>query len=259
MSSPIWTPDELLSNAKPLETNCWRLVEAQHRVSTLKLVDSLEEQELLEDIIEATKPPLVIDAHKSLHYLLSTPFRYPNPFGSRFREANEPDGVFYASEGVETAVAEMAFHRLLFFAESPETPWPTEPCEFTAFPVAIEAKHCLDLTSAPFNKKAASWQGPEDYCPCQNIARQARQAGIEAIRYRSARDPNKGVNLAILSPSIFKELDLCKARTWMIVPRQTGVIAKCLFPQQALEYNQEAFSADSRIKRMVWNRSCNIK
>ena len=37
---------------------CWRLVEAQHHVSTLKLVDSVAQQEVLEDLIETTKPPL---------------------------------------------------------------------------------------------------------------------------------------------------------------------------------------------------------
>ena len=35
---------------------CWRLVEAQHWVSTLPLVDTLEEQARLEQILEDTKP-----------------------------------------------------------------------------------------------------------------------------------------------------------------------------------------------------------
>ncbi|MDO9306326.1 MAG: RES domain-containing protein, partial [Mesorhizobium sp.] len=43
MSLPIWTPAALRSEARPLEGRCWRLVEAQHRVSTMKLVDTLEE------------------------------------------------------------------------------------------------------------------------------------------------------------------------------------------------------------------------
>ena len=43
------------------------------------------------------------------------------------------EGVFYASETPQTAVAEMAFYRLLFFAESPDTPWPANPAEYTAF------------------------------------------------------------------------------------------------------------------------------
>ena len=102
---------------------CWRVVEAQHVVSTLKIVDTLAEQAQLERLLEDTKPPVPPDC-THLHYLLSTPFRYGAlyPAGSRFRRAGLTPGVFYASQESETAVAEMAFRRLLFFAESPTTP-----------------------------------------------------------------------------------------------------------------------------------------
>jgi hypothetical protein len=58
MPSPTWTPDALRSKAAKFEGRCWRLVEAQHRVSTLKLADTLAEQTLLENLIEETKPPI---------------------------------------------------------------------------------------------------------------------------------------------------------------------------------------------------------
>jgi hypothetical protein len=71
------------------------LVEAQHRISTLKLVDTVEEQQALEQLIEETKPPLPPEC-AGLHYLLSTPFRYGAvyPVGSRFRRAGLTEGVF---------------------------------------------------------------------------------------------------------------------------------------------------------------------
>ncbi|HEY6630810.1 MAG TPA: RES domain-containing protein, partial [Rhizobiaceae bacterium] len=37
MSSRTWTAAALSSDAVPLEGKVWRLIEAQHRVSTLKL------------------------------------------------------------------------------------------------------------------------------------------------------------------------------------------------------------------------------
>ena len=93
MSSPIWTPDALRSEAPPLRGQAWRFVEAQHRVSTLKLVDSLAEQATLEDILEEIKPP-VPEECRHLDHLLSTPFRYrPYPTGSRFRRAGLTPGV----------------------------------------------------------------------------------------------------------------------------------------------------------------------
>ena len=48
MSSPTWTPAALASESARYEGRGWRLVEARHRVSTLKLVDTLEEQRLIE-------------------------------------------------------------------------------------------------------------------------------------------------------------------------------------------------------------------
>src|SRR5215469_3363644 len=130
MSSPTWMRGALSSEQFPMDCMAWRIVEAQHRVSTLKLADSLAEQELLETIIEETKPPIPEPCRK-LHYLLLTPFRYPSQFDSRFRKAKSRDGVFYASEKPRTAAAELSFYRLLFFSESPATPLPKNPGEYT--------------------------------------------------------------------------------------------------------------------------------
>ena len=58
MSSNMWTPAALSSDARSLSGTCWRLVEAQHHVSTVKLVDSVAEQGVLEDLVEASKAPV---------------------------------------------------------------------------------------------------------------------------------------------------------------------------------------------------------
>src|SRR5882757_3842114 len=151
MSSNTWTPAALSSDARSLAGICWRLVEAQHHVSTLKLVDSVAEQNVLEDLIETTKPPLPPEC-RHLHYLMSTPFRYGAIYaaGSRFRHAGMTEGVFYASQTPQTAVAEMAFYRLLFFAESPSTPWPANPAEYTAFSARYATKKAIDLTKGKY-------------------------------------------------------------------------------------------------------------
>jgi hypothetical protein len=81
----------------PCGGDCWRLVEAQHKVSTLKLTDTLAEQALLESLLEETKPKLPEEA-KGLHYLMAAPFRYgaPYPRGSRFRRAGRTPGFSMA-------------------------------------------------------------------------------------------------------------------------------------------------------------------
>jgi len=199
-----WTPAALSSEARALSGTCWRVVEAQHVVSTLKLVDTLAEQELLERLLEERKPPVPPEC-RDLHYLLSTPFRYgaPYPRGSRFRRAGLTPGVFYGSQAVVTAVAEMTFARLLFFAESPGTPWPVNASEHTAFSVRVRTASGLDLTTAPFDRHAHTWSHPTDYAPCQALADTARAAGVQVLRYGSARDPGGGRNIALLTCAAF--------------------------------------------------------
>lgn len=72
------------------EATLWRAVEAQHVVATRALLDSLAEQELLESVLEASKPPVPAPC-AGLDYLTHTPFRYPPPsHGSRFRGSRIP-------------------------------------------------------------------------------------------------------------------------------------------------------------------------
>ena len=192
MSSSTWTPAALSSEVQTLAGTCWRVVEAQHRVSTLKVVDTVEEQAVLEDLLQNTKPSLPRECGH-LHYLLSTPFRYGAvyPTGSRFRRSGLTEGVFYAAEEPHTAVAEIVFYRLLFYAESPNTPWPSNAAEYTAFSTAYATKKGIDLAKGKLQKDKALWMHLTDYAPCQALSDAARAAQIEVIRYMSVRDPEQ--------------------------------------------------------------------
>ena len=242
MSSPTWTPGALESETSPYEGGGWRFVEAQHLVSTLKLTDTLAERSLLEELIEQTKPVVPKDC-RHLDYLLSTPFRYdgPYPTGSRFRRAGRTPGVFYASEEAESAVAEIVFYRLLFFAESPGTPRPRDAIEFTAFTAALATVRALDLTVPPLVANRTSWIDPVNYEACRNLADSARHAGVELIRYESLRDPHSGSNLAVLACKAFSEANPIERKTWRIQFGNAGIQAICEFPYRGLEYTLETF------------------
>lgn len=203
MSLPILTAAELRSEFKTFSGSCWRVVENQFKNSTRKLVDSDKEQEILEELIEETKPP-VPSTCQDLHYLLATPFRYPSPKGSRFRTPYQ-SGVFYAALNLPTALAEITYHRILFFIESPYTPWPEAPLEFTAFKTRVKGDRVLDLTTHPLNKHRQAWMHPHDYSACQIFSKLARKIQAEAIRYVSVRDPLERHNLAILDCKFFDE------------------------------------------------------
>jgi len=254
MSSPIWTPAALRSEARPLAGPAWRLVEAQHRVSTLKLVDSLGEQEVLESILDETKPPVPPEC-RHLDYLLSTPFRYrPYPQGSRFRRAGITPGVWYGAGQPETAAAEMVFYRFLFYAESPETPFPDDAAEYTAFAADLAADMALDLTTGALAGDAARWQHPTDYEPCQALAETARGIGAAVIRYASVRDPARGANLAVLTCRAFRSPAPARRQTWRIRINRTGAQALCEHPRLGIEFPPASFTEDPRLAGMVWDR-----
>lgn len=248
MCLPIWTPAALSSEARPFSGSVWRFVEAQHRVSTLKLVDTLDEQALLEDILEESKPVLPPEC-AGLDYLLATPFRYGAvyPHGSRFRRAGRTLGVYYAALTVETALAEMAFYRLLFFAESPATPLPANAADYTAFAASVSTEVALDLTRSPLDRDAPAWTHPTDYAACQGLADEARAAGLAAILYRSVRDPAAGTNMALLTAKAFAVPKPVERQTWRIRLSALGVQALCDYPPRRIGFSREDFAGDPRI------------
>ena len=247
MSSPTWTPAALRSEASPRAGTCWRLVEAQHLVSTMKLVDTLQEQALLEEEIERTKPPGPPEC-AGLHYLLATPYRYGRyPGNSRFRREGYSPGVFYASEEAETAVAETVFYRLLFFAESPGTPFPLNPLEFSGFEASYSATLAIDLTVPPLSEREQDWLRLADYSACLDLADAAREAEITLIRYRSVRDPEGRANLAVLSCTAFAAPSPLAWATWRIAFSEHGAIALCDRPDGRLGFAWSEFAADPRL------------
>ncbi|WP_165214505.1 RES family NAD+ phosphorylase [Affinirhizobium pseudoryzae] len=252
MSSPIWTPDALSSEAQPLTGAFWRLVEAQHQVSTMKLTDTSSEQARLETLLEDTKPTLPADA-QVLDYLLATPFRYGAlyPQGSRFRRAGRTLGVFYAAVRETTAVAEMAFYRLLFFRESPATPLSANPSDYTAFAAKISTPRAINLTRPPLSRDRAAWEHPTEYGACQALADAARSASIEAILYRSVRDPEGGTNLALLSPAGFAQNKPVARRSWRIHFSAEHVQALSDFPRRRLGFALTDFTSDPRIAERI--------
>jgi len=255
MRSNTWTPAALSREAIPSSGLCWRFVEAQHLVSTTRLTDTLAEQQRLEAIIEDAKPR-VPEECRHLHYLLFTPFRYgaPYPKGSRFRRAGLTPGVFYGSETPETAATEIAFSRLLFFAESPAIPWPTTSAQFTAFSVEAITGRAIDLSLPPFRSLRSTWLNLTDYEACQQLADAARSAAIEVIKYESARDPRGGKNIAILTCRVFGTTGPANPQTWRIHFGATGVRMFREFPGRTIAFDRTTFAADPRIASMVWDR-----
>lgn len=218
------TPEILHKSARRISARPWRVVEAQHRASTMRLVDTLDEQRALEDLLEASKPPLQAEA-APLHYLLATPFRYPAPppVGSRFRGIGDP-GVWYGADVVYTALAEVAYWRLRFLADSPATP-DLPPVPHTAIRASVGGTG-ITLLQPPFDRQRKQWQDPVSYEATQSLARTAREAGVVLIRYTSVRDPEHRAAMAVLTPKAFRKSAPLEQHTWLIKVTRERVLAE---------------------------------
>jgi len=163
--------------------------------------------------------------------------------------------VFYASETPQTAVAEIAFYRLLFFAESPNTPWPANPGEYTAFSAEYRTKKAIDLTKGNYSADRTKWMHVTDYSYCQAFAETARTAKIEVIRYASIRDPGHGINFALLTCRAFAHPKPIDRQTWHIRVSAAGAQAICESPQSGITFDRMSFAADPRIAKLHWVRA----
>jgi hypothetical protein len=211
VSSSIWTRCAGDSEIRPLRSSPWRVVEAQHQVSTRKLVDSADEQALLEELIDSVKPPDLTGGR--LHYLLFTPFRYPPlAHGSRFGRRTEP-GIWYGSAELRTAFAEVAYYRLLFL-EGTSADLGTVTTALTAFTASVRTARGVDLAMPPFDAFRREIASPSSYTSSQSLGRTMRDAGVEAFRYPSARDIGGGVNVAAFVPSVFGRSRPKSIETW---------------------------------------------
>ena len=207
----------------------WRIVEAQHRISTNRLAAGADDQALLEQLVEEVKPSLPVAA-RQLHYLLATPFRYGHMSSSRFRRAGEKPGIFYAAESVATAIAETAYWRLRFYSRSPGFLPPNTTVEHSAISVTVAMHRMLDLCAPPYIEAASLWMAPDDYSACQLFAAQARAIETQAIRYASVRDPEHRANVAIFDPSVFRDPVPRNAQTWHLRYEQGALTAFGAFP-----------------------------
>jgi hypothetical protein len=199
MSRSIWTECAGSSRQRKLDLEAWRVVESQTMIATRKLVDSDDEQELLERLIDTVKPPMPIGPEwRGLHYLLFTPFRHPPlRWGSRFGTTNER-GIWYGAKELETAFAEVAFYRLLFLDATKAALAPIT-VELTSFSAHVRTRRGIDLTRRPFSEHDAL-VSKTSYAATQAIGAEMRAAGIDAFLYRSVRAKGQGTCVGLFSP-----------------------------------------------------------
>jgi hypothetical protein len=240
MSSSIWTRCAGDSEVRELRLDPWRAVEAQHQLSTRKLVSNADEQIVLEELIESAKPPDRTQGRR--HYLLSTPFRYPPlRHGSRFGTRRDR-GIWYGSETRATACAEVAYYRFVFL-EGTRAELGVLSTPLTIFRVKARSPSGIDLTIPPFAAHRRSIASPARYDSSQAHGAAMRTAGVELFRYPSARDPRGGANVGAFTPDVFGRAKPRDLETWQCTAtREMVEVAKRdYFGRELFAFEREAF------------------
>lgn len=217
----IWTESEGIKLTKSLVLEPWRMVEDQYISSSRDLVESREEHALLEDMLENSKPKI----ENNKHYLIITPFRYPPlRYGSRFGNTFE-QSLWYGSINLPTALAEVAFYRLKFFADtSADLEYIEIP--MTAFKAYIQTYNGIDLTAPHFKKYQDKISNKTSYADSQKLGSEMRDANIEAFIFTSARDKAMGKNVAAFTPHVFKMKDsqyITDMQNWRCIANQNVI------------------------------------
>lgn len=116
-------------------------------------------------------------------------FTHLNPEGSRF--SNGSYGVYYCAQSLDTALAEVRYHREVFLRRTNEGPM---RLQLRLYLVDLDAR----LTDV---RKHPEYHDPDDYAVSQRLGSELRAAGRDGVLYRSVRDP-RGLCAAIFKPAV---------------------------------------------------------
>ena len=219
----IWTDTDADRHVRSIDTVAFRIIESQEKVATMTLVDTVEEQMLLETILDNSKPVASNTSHNH-HYLITTPFRYPPlRHGSRFSTRSLP-GLFYASLETQTTLAECAYYRFVFWhGMAVEPPMQRLITEHTTFAVTVKTEQGLVLDEEPFKAYSNEISHPARYEASQAMGEAMRNAGIEAFTFLSARDVQQGINIGIFTTNAIQSKKPLRQQLWSCITTATQI------------------------------------
>ncbi len=124
--------------------------------------------------------------------LIMSAFTHLNPLGSRFSDGGW--GVYYASESLATAVAEVSHHRALFLMRTAEPPIDLD----LRWIEADLAAKLHDLRGQ--QRRAAAAYDPDSYAASQVLGRKLRVKNSAGVVYDSVRRA-EGQCVAVFKPN----------------------------------------------------------
>tara|TARA_R110000737_G_scaffold281832_1_gene288456 strand:- start:1093 stop:1836 length:744 start_codon:yes stop_codon:yes gene_type:complete len=226
----------------------YRIVETQEYAATSSLVNTLEDQDLLEQLLDNVKPAYKAGTEK-LHYLISTPFRYPPlQYGSRFGSILVPS-FFYASENISTTLAECAYYRFVFLDDI-KIPY-TKPVrsEHMTFGVNIKTDKMSDVSNIASDEIINRVMSPFDYRFTQQIGQALTQdSDTLVIRFQFIRDKAHKANVAIAEPKAITSKKPLDNMNW-ICQTTLSTISFNAYGESPVSFSLADFTVDGKLPR----------
>lgn len=228
-----------------------RIVETQEYAATTSLVDNLQEQSLLEEMLDKAKPDYR-EGTENRHYLISSPFRYPPlKHGSRFGDVTMPS-FFYASEDVNTALAECAFYRFVFLKDMLVPYERAIQSAHMSFRVNIESTSAAILTEYSDHDIVNLLVSPNNYAYTQQLGKHLTQiSGADVIRFYSARGVKwAGINVAIAQPHVIISKEPHGMVNWICHTTANNITFNTQ-QHTPVSFNIDSFFVDGHLPRLA--------
>jgi len=248
MTISLWQSAKANQYIAPLSMKLYRMVENQEEVATTLITSNAAEQNILEELLELSKPSQSSELEKR-HYLIKTPFRYPPlAYGSRFGSILEPS-LFYGAKDRQTVLAEVAYYRFRFLADIENSQALTQynlQSNHTVFYVNAHSERAIQLTKAPFKELKQELSAPDNFNLSQLLAKDMRKNGIELFSYFSARSPN-GINGAAFTHSAIKSQSPKEMENWQCLTQLNRVVFHNTDKKQIEEFSLESFCINGQL------------
>lgn len=194
----------------------YRLIET--RYPTISVFEDCETEEELRDVIAAkTSVNPRLNGLSETIGLGSIPYGIPGvsyavaPFifsdnGARF---NPPMvGCLYAAKEIDTAKAEVLYHRALFLSYNNLYKFTSVEYRVLKVDFAISEENWLDVTDVDLSHDIYNLHS---YDQSQKFGLEKKNEGIQGIKFNSVRKLN-GNNFALFTPSIIKKVTPCELK-----------------------------------------------
>ncbi|WP_144393939.1 RES family NAD+ phosphorylase [Pleionea sediminis] len=240
--SKLWQAVKGSHSIVPLTMKLYRVVESQEQVATTLITETKDEQNILEQLIEESKPKQDKEL-SDRHYLIKTPFRYPPlKYGSRFGSVWEPS-LFYGSQTVECALAEVAYYRFRFLCDMENSESLTKhniQSYHSSFYVNTQSDFGIQLHKQPFSDYRTELRSVLSYTVTQQIGSDMRDSGVLLFSFESARQEG-GINGAAFHHSVIRSRSPMKLESWQCLTQQKRIVFHNAVNHQSLEFSKNSF------------------